>query len=120
MSGLKFDLPRRNDEDFQAMEDRAVAFNSNATAIEMLMAKIGLVVEICEKALLSDDSEIIKAGIQDAKKWYADALRSAGRLSFSVEDVEAFEFRTVRLEDLISKLERRFVFQSAATRRRRS
>lgn len=93
---------------------------SNARGIEILLAKIGLVIGICESALKSDDPEAIEGNIRDAKKWYADALRCAGQLSFSVEDVEAFEFRTVRLEEVISQLERRWMFQdSEAVRGRR-
>jgi hypothetical protein len=77
------------------------------------LAKIGLVIGICESALMSDDPESMEGNIRDAKKWYADALRCAGQLSFSVEDVEAFEFRTVRLEEVIFQLERRRMFQNS-------
>ena len=87
-----------------------------AAGIEILVAKIDLVTEICKSALLSADSEDIESKIRDAKKWYANALRSAGKLSFSVQDVEAFESRTVRLEEMIVKLERRCALQNANSR----
>jgi len=87
-----------------------------AARIEILMAKIDLFIAICESALLSMDSEDIVSKIRDAKKWHADALRCAGQMSFSVQDVEAFESRTVRLEETIFKLERQFIFQNSNSR----
>ena len=84
---------------------------SNTAGTEMLLAQIDVVIGICESALRASAREALEDDIRDAKKWYAEALRCAGRLSFSVSDIESFEIRTVKLEEIISKLERRFFFE---------
>jgi hypothetical protein len=45
---------------------------------------------------------------RNAKRSYALALRYAGRLSFTVQEVQAFEARTTELEKVISDLERKW------------
>ena len=85
----------------------------NRSMVSLLLSVTTLVATCCELALLSDDREVVARNIHRAKKSYATALRRAGRLSFSVEDVRAFESRTIRLESLISKLEQRHKVQSS-------
>jgi hypothetical protein len=113
LGALKQELSRMDGQQSLATTDLGSDAESNVRGIEKLLAKISLVIGFCESALKSDDPEAIKGNIRDAKKCYADALRCAGQLSFSVEDVEAFEFRTVRLEEVILQLERRWMFQNS-------
>jgi hypothetical protein len=86
-------------------------FDPNRTATEFVLALTSLAVTCCESAFLSTNSEVIERNIRNAKKVYAIVLRYAGRLSFSVQDVQGFEFRTIRLEKVISELEQRYFDQ---------
>jgi hypothetical protein len=88
---------------------------SNADSVDMMLQQIEVVTEICESAMLATDTDNLESSVHEAKKWYADALRCAGRLSFSVQDVEAFEARTIRLEEAISELESRYVLSTSAS-----
>jgi len=85
----------------------------NRSMVELLLNITTLVTTCCELALLSDDPRVVAQNILRAKRSYAQALRRAGRLSFGVEDVRAFESRTIRLEIIISKLEHRCKLQSS-------
>jgi hypothetical protein len=63
-----------------------------------------IVLTSCELALLSTDPEVIARCIGHSKKSYDSLLRAAGRLSFTVQDVQAFELKAVMLESLIARL----------------
>jgi hypothetical protein len=86
----------------------------NRTSVKLLLNVTSLVITSCESALNSWDVERARRYIRDAKRSYASALRCAGHLSFSVQDVQAFEIRTIRLENLISELERQWPSSKAA------
>lgn len=96
-----------------ATVDRGVL---NRSMVALLLNITTLVTTCCELALLSDDPEVVAQNILRAKKSYAHALRRAGRLSFGVDDVRAFESRTIRLEIIISELDQRYRLQSSGER----
>lgn len=87
--------------------------DSNTASVDKLLGQIDVATGICESAALGANSTDLKNSLREAKKWYAEALRCAGRLSFSVQDVDAFEVRTMRLEEAISQLESRWVSSSS-------
>jgi hypothetical protein len=82
--------------------------NSNRGVIDLLLSVTTLVTTCCELALHSTDPQVVEHNLSEAKKSYASMLRYAGRLSFSVRDVQEFELRTIKLEGVIAKLERRY------------
>ena len=88
--------------------------NLNRTSVNLLLNVTSLVITSCESALNSWDAERAKQYVSKAKRSYASALRCAGRLSFTVQDVQAFEIQTIRLENIISELERRWPTSKAA------
>jgi hypothetical protein len=106
LSTLRLDSGERNAE-HSAKTARPRRRDHNVIAIELLLNVTDAVIFTCESALLSTDAGTIECYMRSAKKSYAAALRYAGRLAFSVQDVQAFEFRTVRFEKVISKLEHR-------------
>jgi hypothetical protein len=101
-------LSRRNGKEHFAGLARTWPQDLNKAAVELLLNVTSLVTAACRSALQSTDTERGKRDIGHAKRSYASAIRCAGRLSFSVQDVQAFESRTVELEDIVSKLERRW------------
>ena len=72
----------------------------------------------CESALSSSESGVAEINIRNAKRAYADALRVAGPLRFTVRDVRAFEFSSIRLEHVIAKLELRYIRERAQREQR--
>ena len=79
---------------------------SNERRVHFLLSCMDLTILICRSALLlSNDRTHAYAAY--AKKAYGVALKSAGKLSFTVHDVSKFESRSMRLEDLIKRLGKR-------------
>lgn len=101
-------LSRRSSEEHLAGFTRTRPIDLNKTAVRLLLSLMSLVITSCESAFHSSDINRTKISIRHAKRSYASALRYAGRISFSVTDVQAFEVRTVKLENIISELERRW------------
>ena len=84
--------------------------NLRRAGFELLLSLATVTATCCESALLSTDVEAAAARhVSRAKKTYAAVLRYAGRLSFSVRDVREFEWRTIRLERAIQKIEQRYL-----------
>ncbi len=67
-----------------------------------------------ELELLLNDLSRVERRIQRTKKAYWNALRAAGRLSFGARQVSAFESRSIRLEQIICELQRRYDTGKAA------
>jgi len=76
-------------------------------------------ISYCRIALALDDTAPIARARRNAKKSYGCALRVARRLSFSPDDVSAFESRSACLEELISRLAVKEVLASPRPRSRR-
>jgi len=77
----------------------------NRLVIDLLKNATTLVTTSCTGTADSTDLEVFERSIRHAKKSYACALRYAGRLSFSLQDVRDFELRSVELEKVIAQLE---------------
>lgn len=58
--------------------------------IDLLLNATALVIECCKVTGHSTAPSIVERSIRNTKKCYASALRYAGRLSFTVEDVRGF------------------------------
>jgi len=74
------------------------------TAFELHLNLASLTATSCESALLSKDPAVLGRNFRRAKKPYGAILRYASRLSFTIRDVPAFEWGTVRLENVISQI----------------
>lgn len=77
----------------------------NATRVRNVMSFLDKAIHFGELELLLAVSSMAEARLRWAKQAYLYALRSAGRTSFSTEDVGAFEARSVRLETIIRQLQ---------------
>jgi hypothetical protein len=105
VSVLKPELSGGKDKHDQVANKVSRSVDDNRKGIELVLELMNLVTAACETALLSTNRETRKACIYSAKKSYAAALLRAGRLSFEVKDVHAFELSSVGLESVISRLE---------------
>lgn len=101
-------LSRRNGNVPFAGSARSWPRDPNRAAVELLLNVTSLVICSCQSAFNTCDAECARRYIRNAKKSYASALRCAGRLSFTVQDVQAFEARTIKLEKVIADLERKW------------
>ena len=120
VSVLKPELSTQKSKRYEAKNRLSRNVDHDCTGIEVLLKLMTQVTVNCETALLSKNHEIRTDYIRSAKKSYAVALRWAGRLSFSVQDVQAFELCAVRLENVVSKLEERYVNREVEPRCDRS
>jgi hypothetical protein len=120
VSALKPELSAQKSKRYEAKNRHSRNVDHDRTGIEDLLKLMNQVTANCETALLSTNHEIRRDHIRSAKKSYAVALRWAGRLSFSVDDVSAFELCAVRLENVVSKLEEQYVNQGVEPRYDRS
>jgi hypothetical protein len=76
-------------------------------------------ISYCRIALALGDAAPLARARRNAKKSYGCALRVAGHLAFSPDDVSAFESRSACLEELISRLAVKEVLASPRPRNRR-
>jgi len=83
---------------------RRSAGKPNAQAV---FADMDLVIQGCRAALHSCDLESVQRLISLSKKRYANALRNAAPLAFTLQDVQDMDSKSVQLEELISLLEAR-------------
>jgi hypothetical protein len=120
VSVLKPELSTHKSKRYEAKNRLSRNVDHDRRGIEVLLNLMNLVTADCETALLSTNHEIRRDHIRSAKKSYAVALRWAGRLSFSVDDVNAFGLCAVRLENVVSKLEEQYVNQEVEPRCDRS
>jgi hypothetical protein len=104
VSALKSDLPESNDP---LVAKPVSSSETGRNDVEMLLTIIELVISHCESAFLETRPEVTSRILLNAKMSYGDALRYAGKISFTSQDVNAFQFKTVRLEEIISRLEQR-------------
>lgn len=77
----------------------------NSSAFECLLNLIGLGTNICNVARGITDAGVVKQTIHAARTAYAAALRYAGQVSFSPENVKTFELSAHKLEAAISNLQ---------------
>ncbi|HEX4074745.1 MAG TPA: hypothetical protein VHX49_05045 [Candidatus Acidoferrales bacterium] len=87
--------------------------NLRKRTFRRLLGIMNLVTINCESALLSSDLEQIECHLRNAKKHYLTMLRHFWRLSLTVQDLQALELRSVRLEAVISELEARYATENA-------
>jgi hypothetical protein len=108
---LKSESVTKNRKRYKTENQMTPTVDKNRMDIEVLLRLMNQVTADCKIVLRSTEYEIRKQYIRSAKKSYADALRWAGRLSFRVADVIAFEGCAARLEEVISRLEEQYVDQ---------
>ena len=108
MSASNPRLSRRNSNVPFAGSTRSWPKDPNRAAVELLLNVTSLVIHSCQAAFNAWDAECARRYIRNAKQSYGSALRCAGRLSFTVQDVQAFEARTIKLEKVIADLERKW------------
>jgi hypothetical protein len=71
---------------------------------QLLLNFMDVTILSCRTALALSAPVKIDSFHRNAKKSYGCALRYAGKLFFTDSDVNAFEFRSIDLENLISQL----------------
>jgi len=78
---------------------------ANALKVELLFNLMDLAITYCKSATLSRQAGLPAKALANAKKLYCDALRLSSKVSFNARQVAEFEWRSVRIESLIRRLQ---------------
>jgi hypothetical protein len=81
--------------------------------VQIALARMDKAIKHCRSALLSPNMENIERDIKFAKKSYAAALRIAWRIALTKEAVQALDYKSTQLEEVISRLEARYKLMRA-------
>lgn len=80
---------------------------TNGIYVRNVMCLMEGAIRCGEIGLLFGDLRVCEAQVHRTKKAYGNALRFAGWVSFDPNDVIAFESKSVRLEEIIQRLQAR-------------